>query len=109
MHGIARSIRLTSFNQDGAFDEAVRDVDAIEHTASPATLKSEEPDGMNGLSGNNICRLRLTMSKDYIKPAIQGTLGILESARKFGYVIQILFKYGRKLTLPLASEIGLSA
>ncbi|KAF8883620.1 D-lactaldehyde dehydrogenase [Gymnopilus junonius] len=48
--------------KDGSFDEAVKGVDAIEHLASPATFEPVEPD-------------------DYIKPAIQGTVGILESAR----------------------------
>jgi hypothetical protein len=31
--------------QEGAFDEAVKGVDAIEHTASPFHLKADDPDG----------------------------------------------------------------
>jgi len=31
--------------QDGAFDEAVKDVDAIEHMASPLTSTTGDPDG----------------------------------------------------------------
>ena len=51
--------------QEGAFDEYVKDVDAIEHTASPFHLRADDP-------------------QELITPAVQGTTGILESARKFG-------------------------
>ncbi|KAF8874581.1 D-lactaldehyde dehydrogenase [Gymnopilus junonius] len=51
--------------KDGAFDESVKGVDAIEHMASPVTFSAVEPD-------------------EYISPAIKGTLGILKSALKFG-------------------------
>lgn len=39
---------LTDFGgviQAGAFDEVVKGVDAIEHTASPVTFSLEDPDG----------------------------------------------------------------
>lgn len=39
---------LTDFGggiQEGAFDEVVKGVDAIEHTASPVTFNLEDPDG----------------------------------------------------------------
>ncbi|KAL5521236.1 hypothetical protein ACEPAG_9159 [Sanghuangporus baumii] len=49
----------------GAFDEAVKGVDAIEHTASPFHLKANDPN-------------------EVIEPAVKGTVGILESALKFG-------------------------
>ncbi|KAG8959162.1 methylglyoxal reductase (NADPH-dependent) gre2 [Tulasnella sp. 419] len=48
----------------GSFDEAVKGVDGIAHSASPVSLV-EDPD-------------------DLIIPAVNGTLGILESARKNG-------------------------
>ena len=32
--------------QEGAFDEAVKGVDAIEHTASPFHFKSDDPNGV---------------------------------------------------------------
>ncbi|KAJ7657253.1 hypothetical protein DFH06DRAFT_1197770 [Mycena polygramma] len=51
--------------QEGAFDEAVQGVDAIEHTASPFHLNADEPD-------------------ELIVPAIHGTVGILKSALKHG-------------------------
>jgi nucleoside-diphosphate-sugar epimerase len=35
--------------KDGAFDEAVKDVDAIAHTASPFHYKSTNPDGMSDI------------------------------------------------------------
>ncbi|KAJ7731586.1 hypothetical protein DFH07DRAFT_755616 [Mycena maculata] len=49
----------------GAFDEAVKGVDAIEHTASPFHFKAVDP-------------------AELLDPAIKGTTGILESARKYG-------------------------
>lgn len=48
----------------GAFDEAVKGVAAIEHTASPVVTEAEDPN-------------------DVIEPAVKGTVGILESALKF--------------------------
>ncbi|KAE9410975.1 NAD(P)-binding protein [Gymnopus androsaceus JB14] len=51
--------------KEGAFDEAVQGVDAIEHTASPFHFKAKEP-------------------QELIDPAVKGTLGILESALKYG-------------------------
>ncbi|OCH86574.1 NAD(P)-binding protein [Obba rivulosa] len=54
---------------EGAFDEAVQGVDAIEHMASPYHYNAEDPD-------------------DLIKPAVRGTLNILESALKFGHSVK---------------------
>ncbi|THG95051.1 hypothetical protein EW026_g6529 [Hermanssonia centrifuga] len=50
---------------EGAFDEAVKDVDAIEHTASPFHLRANDP-------------------AELIAPAVAGTGGILQSALKYG-------------------------
>ncbi|KAJ7230091.1 hypothetical protein GGX14DRAFT_409938 [Mycena pura] len=55
--------------QAGAFDEAVKGVDAIEHTASPFHFQADDPAEM-------------------LEPAIQGTVGILESARKYGTAVK---------------------
>ncbi|PAV17623.1 D-lactaldehyde dehydrogenase [Pyrrhoderma noxium] len=48
----------------GAFDEAVKGVTAIEHTASPVHANADDPN-------------------EIIVPAIRGTLGVLESALKY--------------------------
>ncbi|KAG8892731.1 methylglyoxal reductase (NADPH-dependent) gre2, partial [Tulasnella sp. 403] len=48
----------------GAFDEAVRGVDAVIHTASPVTVDAEDP-------------------QDLIGPAVSGTTGILQSIKKY--------------------------
>ncbi|KAG9310432.1 hypothetical protein JVU11DRAFT_9572 [Chiua virens] len=50
---------------DGAFDEAVKGVDAIEHTASPFHMNAIDPD-------------------ELIKPAVNGTVGMLKSILKDG-------------------------
>ncbi|CAA7269675.1 unnamed protein product [Cyclocybe aegerita] len=49
--------------KEGAFDEVVKDVDAIEHMASPFHFNVSDP-------------------QEFFKPAIQGTVGILKSAVK---------------------------
>lgn len=51
--------------QKGAFDEAVKGVDAIEHTASPFHFNITEPE-------------------ELIAPAVSGTLGVLQSALEYG-------------------------
>ncbi|KAJ7186147.1 D-lactaldehyde dehydrogenase [Mycena filopes] len=56
---------VPDITKEGAFDEAVQGVDAIEHTASPFHLHAVEPD-------------------ELIIPAIHGTVGILKSALKYG-------------------------
>lgn len=70
--------------QEGAFDEAVKGVDAIEHTASPFHTKGEDPDGKF-----DDCRDPSSIHgspAEYIVPAVKGTVGILESALKYGCV-----------------------
>ncbi|KAF9482939.1 NAD(P)-binding protein [Pholiota conissans] len=51
--------------EEGAFDEAVKGVDAIEHMASPFHNNVKDP-------------------QEFIRPAVQGTVGILKSASKYG-------------------------
>ncbi|KAF8798337.1 NAD(P)-binding protein [Phlegmacium glaucopus] len=60
---------VDDITKEGAFDEAVKGVDAIEHTASPFPQDIKEPE-------------------DVIKPAVQGTLGMLKSALKHGSQVQ---------------------
>ncbi|KAI0056651.1 NAD(P)-binding protein [Artomyces pyxidatus] len=54
---------------DGAFDDAVDGIDLIVHTASPLHFNAKEAD-------------------DMIKPAVRGTLGVLESASKEGSTVK---------------------
>lgn len=56
---------VEDISKPGAFDEAVKGVDAIAHTASPFHSNVEDP-------------------RDFYQPAIRGTVGILESALKNG-------------------------
>jgi len=58
----------------GAYDEAVKDVDYIIHIASPIGTEEE----MTHEEQVNY----------YIKPAVHGTVGILESAAKFGPTVK---------------------
>ncbi|GJE86730.1 aldehyde reductase [Phanerochaete sordida] len=58
-------IVVPDITKDGAFDEAVKGVDAIEHTASPFHMNAKEPD-------------------ELIIPAVRGTRSVLQSALQFG-------------------------
>ncbi|KAG8702659.1 methylglyoxal reductase (NADPH-dependent) gre2 [Ceratobasidium sp. 395] len=49
--------------KDGAFDEAVKGVDAVAHTASPFHFEADDP-------------------QELIEPAVKGTVGILKSIEK---------------------------
>ncbi|EIW85968.1 D-lactaldehyde dehydrogenase [Coniophora puteana RWD-64-598 SS2] len=56
---------VEDITKEGAFDEVVKGVDAIEHTASPFHFNAEDPEELIG-------------------PAVNGTVGILKSAVKNG-------------------------
>ncbi|KAK0460538.1 D-lactaldehyde dehydrogenase [Desarmillaria tabescens] len=56
---------VDDMSKDGAFDEAVKDVDAILHTASPVQLNLDDP-------------------QELIAPAVKGVVGMLTSAAKYG-------------------------
>ncbi|KAJ7142305.1 NAD-P-binding protein [Mycena epipterygia] len=62
-------IVVPDITQEGAFDEAVKGVDAIEHTASPYHFHADDP-------------------AELLEPAINGTVRILESARKYGTAVK---------------------
>ncbi|KAJ3712943.1 D-lactaldehyde dehydrogenase [Lentinula raphanica] len=55
------TVVVEDITKDGAFDEAVKGVDAIEHTASPFHFKADDP-------------------QELIGPAVNGTRSILKSA-----------------------------
>lgn len=79
---------MTSFTkQEGAFDKAVVGVDAVQHTASPFHFKADDPQGIHrpymigypdGPPVNLVC-----LSSVLIEPALKGTVGILESIKKY--------------------------
>ncbi|PCH42497.1 NAD(P)-binding protein [Wolfiporia cocos MD-104 SS10] len=56
---------VADITQEGAFDEAAKGIDAIQHIASPVIPDGNDP-------------------QELIGPAVNGTLGILESARVHG-------------------------
>ncbi|KAJ7088136.1 hypothetical protein C8R44DRAFT_819529, partial [Mycena epipterygia] len=56
---------VPDITEEGAFDEAVKGMTAILHTASPFNYKSDDP-------------------RAYIDPAVKGTVGMLQSAAKNG-------------------------
>ncbi|KZT02568.1 NAD-P-binding protein [Laetiporus sulphureus 93-53] len=60
---------VEDITKEGAFDEAVKGVDAIAHLASPFHFKSDDPD-------------------ELIVPAVKGTTRILESALAYGTTVK---------------------
>ncbi|CDZ96967.1 d-lactaldehyde dehydrogenase [Phaffia rhodozyma] len=56
---------VEDIGKDGAFDEAVKGVQGVAHTASPFHLKADDPE-------------------ELIRPAVDGTIGILKSITKNG-------------------------
>ena len=66
---------VPDFLVPGAFDEAVKDVKYIVHVASPLVAKPPQDDDYE---------------KYFIEPAVQGTLGVFESAKKAGTVERIV-------------------
>ncbi|KAJ8581220.1 NAD(P)-binding protein [Rhizopogon salebrosus TDB-379] len=60
---------VEDITKEGAFDETVKGVDAIEHTASPFHMNADDPD-------------------ELINPAVNGTVGILKSALKYGQSVK---------------------
>lgn len=63
---------IFSFSQPGVFDEAVKGVDAVLHTASPFHFNTEDdPQGK------------------LIRPAVRGTLNILNSIKNHGNKVKV--------------------
>ncbi|KAG8880801.1 methylglyoxal reductase (NADPH-dependent) gre2 [Tulasnella sp. 332] len=62
--------------KEGAFDEAVIGVDAVEHTASPMAMATGGPQGTFNVS--------TTIHKKFIASAVQGTTEILKSVKEHG-------------------------
>ncbi|KEP48769.1 NADPH-dependent aldehyde reductase [Rhizoctonia solani 123E] len=60
---------VEDMSKNGAFDEVVKGVDAIAHTASPVNFDTEDP-------------------KDVIEPAVRGTTEILESVHKYAPAVK---------------------
>ena len=72
-------------SQDGAFDDVVRGVDGIVHTAGPVNLMIDEPDGelvTQPSKGKSV----LIQCTELIIPTTRMVTGILQSAFKYGYV-----------------------
>ncbi|KAE9383213.1 hypothetical protein BT96DRAFT_968643 [Gymnopus androsaceus JB14] len=70
---------------EGAFDEAVKGVGAIEHTASPVHFNAEDPE-------------------EIIVPAVNGTIGVLKSALAVSSVQRIVITSSCAAVLSLLPE-----
>jgi nucleoside-diphosphate-sugar epimerase len=81
---------VPDFLAPGAFDEAAKDTRYIIHVASPIITKLPESDDYEA---------------HFVQPAVQGTLGVFESARKAGTVTRIVVTSSAVAILPLLALV----
>ncbi|KZT52364.1 D-lactaldehyde dehydrogenase [Calocera cornea HHB12733] len=71
----------------GAFDEAVKGVDAVEHTASPFHGRAVDP-------------------QELIGPALQGTKGVLDSVQKYNPSVKRIIVTSSVASIMVPCELG---
>ncbi|TDZ18236.1 putative uncharacterized oxidoreductase [Colletotrichum orbiculare MAFF 240422] len=81
-------IIVTDFTKPGAFDEAVAGVDYVVHVASPMVGKGVD------------------FQRDYIDPAVEGTLSVLEAAKTTPSVKRVLIMSSILALVPLETLAG---
>jgi nucleoside-diphosphate-sugar epimerase len=81
---------VPDFLAPGAFDEAAKYTRYIIHVASPIITKLPESDDYEA---------------HFVQPAVQGTLGVFESARKAGTVTRIVVTSSAVAILPLLALV----
>lgn len=82
-------ITVPDFVAPGAFDDAVKDVKYVLHVASPIPPAEEVAPEKH--------------EQFYIAPAVQGTLGVFESARKSGSVKRIVVTSSAVAIIPISA------
>ncbi|KAK5684164.1 hypothetical protein LTS10_004028 [Elasticomyces elasticus] len=80
---------IPDFLPPGAFDEAVKDVKYILHIASPMATKVPEGE--------------VDLEKFFVPAAVQGTIGVLESAKKAGAVKRVVVTSSVVSIMPLSA------
>ncbi|KAI0063643.1 D-lactaldehyde dehydrogenase [Artomyces pyxidatus] len=82
-------VTVDDITKDGAFDEAVKDIDLVEHTASPFHFNAKEPD-------------------ELIVPAVRGTVGILESVKRYGTSVKrvVITSSTAAITVPSSEPVS---
>jgi nucleoside-diphosphate-sugar epimerase len=83
---------IPDFLVEGAFDDAVKDVDYILHLASPIPRPE--------LTGNE------DLTAEFINPAIQATIGVFKSAQKAGTVKRIVVTSSAAALVPVSAFAG---
>ncbi|KAF9517336.1 hypothetical protein BS47DRAFT_1483305 [Hydnum rufescens UP504] len=87
-HGKVAYVIVPDIEKDGAYDDVVKNMDAIIHAASPVIFKGNDPEGkenpLNASARLVITSLPHFHPKAVLRPASRGALGILESAHKHG-------------------------
>ncbi|KAG9121049.1 methylglyoxal reductase (NADPH-dependent) gre2 [Ceratobasidium sp. 392] len=74
----------------GAFDEVIRqgEFDGVAHAASPVVATGSTPDGKAAVTKILTYLLTRRTLQDYIRPAVDGTIGILASIKQYGPTIK---------------------
>jgi hypothetical protein len=72
--------------QPDAFDDVIKngDFDGVAHAASPVVAAGSTPDGESAIEATGSFGLIEENSLDYIRPAVDGTVGILASIKRNG-------------------------
>jgi nucleoside-diphosphate-sugar epimerase len=87
-------ITVPDFLAPGAFDKAVKGVKYIVHLASPIPFR----DGADPAD----------QEEHFVKPAIRGTISILESARKAGTVKRVVITSSLVVNVPIEVQFGVT-
>ena len=77
---------MNYFKKDGAFDEAVRGVEGIVHTAAMVSTILDHIEPKGACACEAIFVSVVDGVSEIIDPAVQGNIGLLTSAQKYGYV-----------------------
>ncbi|KAK5691123.1 hypothetical protein LTR97_011775 [Elasticomyces elasticus] len=87
-------ITVPDFQAVGAFDEAVRGVKYVIHLASPIPFR----DGADPKDQH----------KHFVEPAIEGTVNLLESAKKAGTVKRVVITSSLVCNVPVEVQFGMT-
>jgi nucleoside-diphosphate-sugar epimerase len=87
-------ITVPDFLAPGAFDEAVKGAKYIIHLASPIPFR----DGADPAD----------QEEHFVKPAIRGTISLLESARKAGTVKRVVITSSLVVNVPIEVQFGVT-
>ncbi|KAK7061082.1 hypothetical protein VNI00_000817 [Paramarasmius palmivorus] len=81
----------SDITKEGVFDDALKGVSAVIHTASPVTMDAKKPEEQVLVSGDSACIRDCSRLNFQYGPSIDGTLSIMRSASKVSTVKRFLY------------------